>query len=112
MPSSPPWPRPSSGSRGARPVAVAAHRCADDTRDRALDRLTALSRSSQSARDSRADLVLGLADLQDWVVDEAARRAYDDLIETGIRGGQHDHVYAANLAVSWPAFVAVGGFPG
>lgn len=147
-------------------VAVAAHRCADDTRDRALDRLTGLSGIESvvvddprdlavgavrtgliryainlpeplssdcwilstdadtivpsdwatglltAARESRADLVLGLADLQDWSVDDSARRVYDELIEAGIRGEQHDHVYAANLAVSWPAFAAVDGFPG
>jgi hypothetical protein len=111
-------------------VAVAAHRCADDTRDRARDRLTALSRIESvvvddlrdlpvgavrtgliryaiglpeplshdcwvlstdadtivpvdwvtglltAASDSRADRVLGFADLQDWVVNDAARRAY------------------------------------
>ena len=146
-------------------VAVAAHRCADATRERALARLvglpgieslvredvadvpvgavrTRLIRSAidlpeplsrdawilstdadtvvpadwvtgllAAARASHADLVLGLAELDHWAADEPARQAYARLIADGIRGDQHEHVYAANLAVSWSAFDRVGGFP-
>jgi hypothetical protein len=58
-----------------------------------------------------ADLVLGLAELDDWAVGDEARRTYASLIDGGIHDDRHDHVYAANLAVSWAAFTAVGGFP-
>jgi len=64
-----------------------------------------------AARETGADLVLGLADLAHWEAGEVAQTAYRQIVDTGIRAGRHDHVYAANLAVSWSAFRSVGGFP-
>lgn len=59
-----------------------------------------------------ADLVAGLIELDDWAVDEAGRAAYDRLVESGLDGPDgHRHVYAANLAVRYATFRAVGGFP-
>lgn len=145
-------------------VAVAAHRCRDDTADRARavlesadveslvwplddealvgavrtrlihraaaapppldDRGWVLSTDADTvvpvhwvsallavARDADADLVLGLAELDSWHADETAQRTYRALIESGITGDQHRHAYAANLAVRWSTFCAVGGFP-
>jgi hypothetical protein len=40
-----------------------------------------------------------------------ARRAYVDLVRTGIDGDQHRHAYAANLAVRADAYLDVGGWP-
>ncbi|MDN5763762.1 MAG: hypothetical protein L0H41_15775, partial [Microlunatus sp.] len=64
-----------------------------------------------AARSESADLVAGLADLDAWTAPEGARRVYAEIVDAGIVGRQHRHVYAANLAVSWRAFQAVGGFP-
>lgn len=64
-----------------------------------------------AARSAGADLVLGLADLDEWEVPAHARRAYQQILDAGIVGEQHRHIYAANLAVSWAVFHAVGGFP-
>jgi hypothetical protein len=64
-----------------------------------------------AARDAGAELVLGLADLEPWAAGEDAHRSYRRIVEAGIRGDQHHHAYAANLAVSWSAFRAVQGFP-
>ena len=59
-----------------------------------------------------ADLVAGLADLDDWAAPAAARTAYAELIESGIvSNGRHSHIYAANLAVRADRFLQVGGFP-
>ncbi len=63
-------------------------------------------------RAGSAELILGLADIVDWDADEPARRAYRDLIEAGLTGHGHRHVYAANLAIRLAAFQQVGGFPG
>ena len=154
-----------AGVVGRARIAVAAHRCVDQTRQRAQDHLAGLSgieslvrdepedllvgavrtrliedaitRSPAlsadcwilstdadtivppdwvtgllaAARSSGAELVLGLADLDEWRVGPEARRRYQQLLDAGIDGGQHRHVYAANLAVAWQTFAAVGGFP-
>lgn len=58
-----------------------------------------------------ADLVAGFVGLSGWVADPAAVAAYDHLLDAGLTAEGHDHVWAANLAVSYRAFVAAGGFP-
>lgn len=58
-----------------------------------------------------ADLVAGFVALDGWVADAAARRAYDRLLHAGLTAEGHDHVWAANLAVAYPAYAAAGGFP-
>ena len=58
-----------------------------------------------------ADLVAGFVALDGWVADAAARRAYDRLLHAGLTAEGHDHVWAANLAVTYPAYAAAGGFP-
>ena len=58
-----------------------------------------------------ADLVAGFVALDDWVADAAARQAYDCLLHAGLTAEGHDHVWAANLAVAYPAYAAAGGFP-
>lgn len=63
------------------------------------------------ARQSQADLVLGLADLGNWPVDRATRTAYEQIVADGLSGDGHRHAYAANLAIRWEAFAQVGGFP-
>lgn len=146
-------------------VAVALHRCADDTGDRVLSTLldrpdlelvlltvpevlsvgevrTRLIQSAlvadpplgdltwifntdadtivppewivdtlQRADEQRADLVLGLADLGDWHVDDVTRAAYELIVDAGLIAGGHRHAYAANLAIRRTAFLQVGGFP-
>lgn len=146
-------------------VAVSAHRCTDDTAERARLALTAQSgieplvitdeddvtvgavrtrlidqavlRSPLLAADgwlfstdadtivptdwitatlsraeaTRADLVLGLADLSDWLVDDATLAAYEQIIADGLTSDGHQHAYAANLAIRLSAFREVGGFP-
>ena len=145
-------------------VAVAAHRCSDDTVERChavLDRLPLeflvwsvadelpvgavrtrlIQRAAQASpalpdsawvlstdadtvvpddwacaliaigRDTGADLVLGLAELDSWRADGAAQGRSRELIDAAIDDGQHGHAYAANLAVRWSTFRAVGGFP-
>lgn len=64
------------------------------------------------AAEQQADLVLGLADLAEWPVDEVTRRAYERIVNLGLTGSGHQHAYAANLAIRLPAFSQVGGFPG
>lgn len=58
-----------------------------------------------------ADLVAGFVALDGWVADDAALEAYDHLLLAGLTAEGHDHVWAANLAVSYPAYAAAGGFP-
>jgi hypothetical protein len=59
-----------------------------------------------------AHAVAGLADLAgtEHLAADALRR-YDALVERGLRGGVHRHVYGANLGVRADAYLAVGGFP-
>ena len=64
-----------------------------------------------AALPAAADLVAGMTELADWQADEAAQRAYGRLIAAGLTTSGHRHVYAANLAVRFAAFAAVGGFP-
>lgn len=63
------------------------------------------------AAEQGSDLVLGLADLNDWDVDAATRRTYEHIIESGLDATGHRHAYAANLAIRQSAFWQVGGFP-
>lgn len=66
-----------------------------------------------AAERTDADLLAGLIELDDWAADAAGRAAYERIIASGLDGdGGHRHVYAANLAVRYAAFRAVGGFPG
>jgi hypothetical protein len=73
-----------------------------------IDWITATLRRAES---SHADLVLGLADLSDWPVDDATLAAYEQIIASGLTATGHRHAYAANLAIRLAAFRAVGGFP-
>jgi hypothetical protein len=56
--------------------------------------------------------VAGLADLTatEHLADTALKR-YRAIVEHGLRGGTHQHVYGANLGVRADAYLAVGGFP-
>ena len=56
--------------------------------------------------------VAGLADLAttDNLAAEALRR-YRTIVEHGLHGVTHHHVYGANLGVRADAYLAVGGFP-
>ncbi len=64
------------------------------------------------AERSGADVVAGMAELSGWDADDRARAAYDALIQQGMtEDGGHRHLYAANLALRYPAFAAAGGFP-
>lgn len=146
-------------------IAVAAHRCSDDTVEQALDHLGGLSgietlvhpeiavlrvgavRSRliayavavppvlprdcwifstdadtvvpidwvtgllAAARGVDAELVLGLANLDNWPADAEARRTYQQILDSGLDADRHHHVYAANLAVTRSAYDAAGGFP-
>lgn len=65
-----------------------------------------------TVRTTGADLVLGLAELDSWTADDLARQRYRAMLDAGIDEDQHHHAYAANLAVRWSVFDAVGGFPG
>jgi len=58
-----------------------------------------------------ADLVAGMTELSGWPATERARDAYAAIIQAGMTPGGHRHVYAANLAVRYRTFTAVGGFP-
>jgi hypothetical protein len=43
--------------------------------------------------------------------DGTAQEAYTGLLKAGMSAGGHRHVYAANLAVRYPALAPAGGFP-
>lgn len=64
-----------------------------------------------TAAQTGADMVLGMTDLLDWNVPEAAQAAYERIISSGITAHGHHHVYAANLAIRLDVFQQVGGFP-
>lgn len=53
----------------------------------------------------------GLVELVDWDSTDDARRRYAEIIAAGMRDGDHDHVYGANLVVRLDAYLDVGGFP-
>jgi hypothetical protein len=63
--------------------------------------------------DGGAAAVAGLVQVHGWEgASPAAREAYRAIIAAGIRlTHAHDHVYAANLAVRFDAFLDVGGWP-
>lgn len=56
--------------------------------------------------------VVGMTSLRGALRSAAAREAYRQIIEAGVSGAEHDHVYGANLAVRADAYAAVGGFRG
>lgn len=58
-----------------------------------------------------ADLVAGFVALDGWVADASALAAYDRVLQARLTDKGHDHVWAANLAVAYPAYAAAGGFP-
>jgi hypothetical protein len=55
--------------------------------------------------------VAGMADLRAPALSAAAMRHYRDLVDAGLVGSGHRHVYGANLGVRSDAYLAVGGFP-
>jgi hypothetical protein len=55
--------------------------------------------------------VAGMADLRAPTLSPAAMRRYLDVIDDGVVGAEHRHVYGANLGVRADAYLAVGGFP-
>ena len=56
--------------------------------------------------------IAGLVEVHDWDgASPAAREAYRAILAAGMRMTQHDHVYAANLAVRLDAYLDVGGWP-
>lgn len=56
--------------------------------------------------------VVGMTRLRGALLSPAARELYRQIIEAGVSGAEHDHVYGANLAVRADAYAAVGGFRG
>ena len=64
-----------------------------------------------AATAAQADLVAGLTALLGWEADGAAQEAYARLLRAGMSAIGHRHVYAANLAVRYPALARAGGFP-
>jgi len=56
--------------------------------------------------------VVGMTRLRGALRSAAAREAYRQIIDAGVSGPEHDHVYGANLAVRADAYAAVGGFRG
>jgi hypothetical protein len=68
-----------------------------------------------AARDHTVGVV-GLADLDHWEGDLAGQLDYEALLAAKMHDAdsglhRHDHVYGANLAVRFDAYLDVGGFP-
>jgi hypothetical protein len=56
--------------------------------------------------------VAGLADLTDEShLSDDTRQRYRMILADGMRGAEHDHLYAANLGVRADAYLRCGGFP-
>jgi glycosyltransferase involved in cell wall biosynthesis len=56
--------------------------------------------------------VAGMADLADEShLSDNTRQRYRKILDDGMRGGEHGHVYAANLGVRADAYLRCGGFP-
>ena len=56
--------------------------------------------------------VAGLVELRgESRLSGGGRRRYREIVSSGVRGGTHDHVYAANLGVRADAYLRCGGFP-
>ena len=70
-----------------------------------------ISETLAAAHRAQADLVAGMTEVSGWEADRQARSAYAALIEAGMTGSGHRHVYAANLAVRYAAYLRAGGFP-
>jgi len=62
--------------------------------------------------DAGADAVAGTVTLDeaDGLHPDALRR-YASVVDSGVTGPAHTHVYAANLGIRGSAYTAVGGFP-
>lgn len=69
-----------------------------------------ISETLAAAEHAQADLVAGMTEVAGWEADQQARLAYAALIEAGMTGNGHRHVYAANLAVRYAAYQRAGGF--
>jgi hypothetical protein len=83
--------------------------------DTLVPRTWVLDILSTAAREDSVGVV-GLADLDHWAGDAAAKAEYDALLAAKMRGDgaglhRHDHVYGANLGVRADAYLDVGGFP-
>jgi hypothetical protein len=55
--------------------------------------------------------VAGVADLGSPTLSTAAAAHYRAVVDAGLDGAEHHHVYGANLGVRADAYLAVGGFP-
>jgi hypothetical protein len=56
--------------------------------------------------------VAGLADLRgEPRLSRIGQQRYREIASSGVRGGTHNHVYAANLGVRADAYLRCGGFP-
>lgn len=55
--------------------------------------------------------VAGVADLRSPALSAAALAHYRAVLDAGLDGAEHHHVYGANLGVRADAYLAVGGFP-
>lgn len=64
----------------------------------------------RSAAADQPAAIAGLVELTGWAPSELARRRYQAIIDAGLHTHTHDHVYGANLAVRWDAYLAIGGF--
>ncbi len=58
-----------------------------------------------------AHCVTGRVDLDGWRAHPDAAAAYEQIVQDGLDGAGHRHVYGANLAVRLDAYAAAGGFP-
>lgn len=74
--------------------------------------LTWLTSTLATARATGAVAVAGMVEVRGWQADAATRAAYDRIVQAGIDGWSHGHVYGANLAVRLDAYDDVGGFRG
>ena len=64
------------------------------------------------AAESGSVMVVGLVDLDEREASLPVWLAHDRLIRAGLfPDGSHDHVYAANLAIRFDAYLESGGFP-
>lgn len=69
-----------------------------------------ISATVRQAEERGAVAVAGMVAVTGWVATASARNRYRELIKAGITDDGHRHVYGANLAVRYDAYLAVGGF--